>query len=196
MAGHTPTHTEPRKLARPITQTQGLLLTARRTPTPTEPRRPAQLTTQTPEPLRPRNKPPTPMGATGVRRITKMARLQPPSIRQPRKELWHRHKIQTAAKRLPARANTTVLPRVRLQTVTSMQPRTAIPTKIRGAVGARRAEALLPRATENSQRAADHRHSAAAVAAVGGAGRRAPVVRQAEAAVVDGVVVVAGEPGV
>ena len=123
-----------------------------------------------------------------------------PSIKRPRKGLRAQCKPWRAAKVLPRRAHTAVLPRVKPQVATSMRQQTAMYARTPGAVGIRHRgpltrdllqatqepTLLLRAAMEGRKRAAGHRCLAAEAEVVGNPDRRALVVRRAAVAVVAG----------
>ena len=156
---------------------------------PTGPQQPARLTTQGPGPMPLRRKAPMPTGATEAPSSQETARLPIPSTRPPRKEQHRRCRLPRVAEVEPQWAQT-VTPSLRgkRQMATSMPLPMAMFTKTAEAVGNRHM-ALLPEDGGNSRAAAVPRPSVEAVAAAdGNRGRRALVVRSAEAAVADGMV--------
>src|SRR5580700_5355088 len=92
------------------------------------------------------------------------------------------------------RASTATAPQsARLQMATSMRPRTAIPTRTPGAAGRTPTEANPAHQAGVRRKRAAGRRPSAVIAGDGDRSRKAPVVRQVEAAVVAGAVV-EGEP--
>src|SRR5450759_1226436 len=140
-----------------------------------------------------RIKPPTPTAATAARSSQRTAILLTPSIKPPRRGLWEQYRLLRAVK-VPLRRASTAIVRLRARQpmATSMRRQTGMSTRTPEAVGIRpKALVITPRVTREptllllgamggSKRAAGHRPLAEAEA-VGNPGRRALVVRQAEA---------------
>ena len=185
---------------KPTTRAPGLTRGAHLHQTPTVAKQSVKPTTQKRVPMAPRIKLPTLMETPAARSSQRTARRRTPNIKRPRKDRWERYKLRAVARVLPRPVQAAVQRRVKRQMATNTRPQTGMYTRTPGAVGSKlrglRNRAQVTREPMLQQRDGDSRRTAAghqplaaaAAAAVGNPGGRAPAVRRAAVGGVVGAV--------